>query len=92
MSSEMWVNGLVTLLDRLRLDGVLFRMSDALHRWRGIRMPERFVAVAGTPEMLAALADCYALAVVTSRSRVESLAFLEQYGLDRPGVCRDLSG
>ena len=81
MWSEMWVNGLVTLLDRLRLDGVLFRMSDALHRWRGIRVPERFVAVAGTPEMLAALADCYALAVVTSRSRVESLAFLEQYGL-----------
>ena len=81
MSSEVWVNGIVTLLDRLRLDSLLFQMSDALHRWRGIRMPGRFVAVPGTPEMLAALADCYALAVVTSRNRAESLAFLEQYGL-----------
>jgi HAD superfamily hydrolase (TIGR01549 family) len=81
MSSEMWVNAFITLLDSLHLDGVLFRMSDALNRSRGIRAPERFVAVAGIPEMLAALADCYALAVVTSRSRADSLAFLEQYSL-----------
>jgi predicted PurR-regulated permease PerM/phosphoglycolate phosphatase-like HAD superfamily hydrolase len=81
MTSEVFVNSIVTLLDRLRLDGLLFRMSDTLNRWRGVRVPGRFVAVAGTPEMLAALADCYALAVVTSRSRAESLAFLEQYSL-----------
>jgi len=81
MSSEVFVNGIVTLLDRLRLDSLLFQMSEPLHRWRGVRASGRFVAVAGTPEMLAALADRYALAVVTSRNRAESLAFLEQYGL-----------
>ncbi len=81
MSSEIWVNDLVTLLDRLRLDGPLFRLNEALHRWRGIRTPERFVAVPGTPEMLGALAACYRLGVVTSRSRTETLAFLAQYNL-----------
>ncbi len=81
MSSEEWINGLITTLDRLRLDGLLFRLNDALHRLRGIRTPENFVAVAGSPEALKALAEHYRLAVVTSRSRREANAFLAQYGL-----------
>lgn len=81
MSSESSVNGLITLLDRLHLDGLLFRLDAALHRWRGIRLPDRFVAVAGTPAMLRALAARYPLGIVTSRSRAESQAFLAQAGL-----------
>ncbi len=81
MGSEVWVNGFVTLLDRLSLDRLAFQMNDTLHRWRGIRPQDRFVAVADTPEMLARLATRYLLGVVTSRNRSESTAFLTQYGL-----------
>lgn len=81
MSSESYVNGVVTLLDRLHLDGLLFRLDAALHRWRGIRPAERFVAVAGAPAMVIALAARYPIGIVTSRRRAESLAFLAQYGL-----------
>jgi predicted PurR-regulated permease PerM/phosphoglycolate phosphatase-like HAD superfamily hydrolase len=81
MSSESSVNGLITLLDRLHLDGLLFKLDAALHRWRGIRPPDRFVAVAGTPAMLNALAARYPLGIVTSRGRAESQAFLAQHGL-----------
>jgi HAD superfamily hydrolase (TIGR01549 family) len=81
MSSEEFVNNLMTFLDRLGLDSLPFRLNDALHRWRGIRKPENFVAVAGSPEMLKTLAERYRLAVVTSRSQREATAFLAQYGL-----------
>lgn len=81
MSSETPVNRLVTLLDWLGLDSALFRLNDAFHRWRGIRKPDRFVAVSGSPEMLRELAGRYRLAVVTSRPRHEALAFLAQYDL-----------
>ncbi len=81
MSSETPVNRLVTLLDWLGLDSALFRLNDAFHRWRGIRKPDRFVAVSGSPEMLRELAGRYRLAVVTSRPRYEALAFLAQYDL-----------
>jgi predicted PurR-regulated permease PerM/phosphoglycolate phosphatase-like HAD superfamily hydrolase len=81
MSSEPYVNGLITLLDRLHLDGLLFRLDATLHRWRGIRPQDRFVAVAGTPAMLIALAARYPLGIVTSRNRAASRAFLAQCGL-----------
>lgn len=81
MRGEVIGNGFVTLLDRLHLDGVLFRANDALHRWRGIRPVDRFVAVADTPEVLRALAGRYRLAIVTSRNEAESRAFLAQQGL-----------
>ena len=81
MGSEEFVNGLMTFLDRLGLDSLPFWLNDALHRWRGIRKPADFVAVAGSPDMLRALAERYPLAVVTSRSQREAAAFLAQYGL-----------
>jgi len=81
MSSESYVNGLITLLDRLHLDGLLFRLDATLHRWRGIRPQDRFVAVTGAPAMLRALAARYPVGIVTSRNRAESQAFLAQYDL-----------
>jgi HAD superfamily hydrolase (TIGR01549 family) len=81
MASELFVNGFVTLLDRLHLDTLLFRLNDSLNRWRGLRQQEAFIAVAGTPEMLRELAGRYRLAIVTSRGRDETAAFLDQYDL-----------
>ncbi len=81
MFGEFYVNGLITLLDGLHLDGLLFKLDALLHRWQGIRPPERFVAVEGTPAMVTALAGRYRIGVVTNRSRAESQAFLAQYGL-----------
>lgn len=87
MAAEPFANGLVTVLDRLHLDDLLFRFSATLNRWRGIRPQERFVAVAGAPEAVIELAGRYAIGIVTSRSRQESMAFLAQYGLaDRVAV------
>ncbi len=82
MFSEAYFNGLITLLDRLRLDGVLLRLGTLLHRWQGIRPQERFVAVEGTPAAVIALAERYRIGIVTSRNRAESQAFLTQYGLN----------
>ena len=81
MSSEELVNDLVTTLNRLRLDSPVFRLSEIFHHWRGIRMPENFVAVNGSPEVLGLLAEDYRLAIVTSRNRREADAFLAQYDL-----------
>jgi HAD superfamily hydrolase (TIGR01549 family) len=81
MSCEELVNGLMTLFDRLGIDSLPFRLNDAFHRWRGIRRPENFVAVAGSQHMLRTLSERYRLAVVTSRSQREATAFLTQYGL-----------
>ncbi len=81
MRSESSVNGLITFLDTLQLDGVLFRLSDALHRWKGHRKADNFLAVAGTVETVHELASRYRLGVVTSRNKHEALEFLSQYGL-----------
>jgi HAD superfamily hydrolase (TIGR01549 family) len=95
MAAEPFVNGLVTLCDRLKLDDLLFRLNATLNRWRGIRPQERFVAVAGAVEAVTALATRYPIGIVTSRNRPESVAFLAQYDLaDRIAVLvtRDDSG
>jgi HAD superfamily hydrolase (TIGR01549 family) len=81
MASEVLVNAAITLLDWLYLDNLLFRLNDTLRRWRGLRRPDDFVAMTGTPEMLHELAGRYRLAVVTSRSRKEADRFLARYGL-----------
>jgi len=81
MFTEVFANGFVTLLDRLRLDGWLFRLNERLHRMRAIRRSDDFLAVAGSPEILHSLAERYALGIVTSRNRQETAIFLHQYGL-----------
>jgi phosphoglycolate phosphatase len=81
MTSEVVVNGVITLMDRLRLDGLLFRLNDTLHRWGGIRTYEKLLPVPGAPAMLRSLSERYRLAIVTCRNRTEATAFLNQYGL-----------
>jgi HAD superfamily hydrolase (TIGR01549 family) len=83
MRSEATVNGGITLLDRLRLDKLLFRLDDRFRRWRGIAKPEHFTAVAGSIDALRGLAQKgLALGIVTSRSRKDAEAYLAQYQLD----------
>ncbi len=81
MFSEVFVNGLVTFLDWLHLDGLLFRWSERLQRLGGMRPPGQFVPVAGTPDVLRVLARRYRLGIVTSRSAQDAAAYLTQYGL-----------
>jgi HAD superfamily hydrolase (TIGR01549 family) len=83
MRGEVAVNGGITLLDRLHLDNLLFRMDDRFRRWRGIARPEHFTAVAGSIESLWELAQKgLMLGLVTSRSRKDAEAYLAQFDLD----------
>jgi HAD superfamily hydrolase (TIGR01549 family) len=83
MHGEIVVNRAITLLDRLHLDNLMFRMDDRWRRWRGIAKPEQFTAVTGSIEGVRALAQKgFLLGIVTSRSRKDAEAYLAQYNLD----------
>lgn len=81
MASETPGNALMTFMDALGLDTPLLAFADRLRRLRGLRTRADFRIIAGVAEMLAGLNGRYRLAVVTTRSRSEAEAFLEQYGL-----------
>lgn len=84
MFAEVFMNGLITLLDRLHLDSALFRWSGRLQKIGGLRDREEFVAVAGAPDVLRALAQRYRVGIVSSRSADDAAAFLAQFGLADP--------
>lgn len=79
MASETPTNAFITLLDVLHLDDDLFSLNDCLRRLRGLRTPANFLAVDGVVDMIQALCQRYPLAVVTTRSRRDTWAFLNQY-------------
>ncbi|MBC7251834.1 MAG: HAD family hydrolase [Anaerolineae bacterium] len=79
MASETPTNAFITLLDVLHLDDDLFSLNDRLRRLRGLRTPANFLAVDGVIDLVRTLATRYALAVVTTRSRRDTHAFLAQY-------------
>lgn len=81
MFGEVFANGLVTALDALHLDGIVFRWGDRLQRLGGMRDREHFQAVEGTPEMLRNLAQRYRLGIVTSRNAHDAVTYLTQFGL-----------
>jgi len=81
MASETPGNALMTLIDVVGLDGPLMGFTDRLRRWRGLHTRPDFRIIAGVKEMLAALKGRYRLAVVSTRSRSEAQAFLDQHGL-----------
>lgn len=81
MWGEGWVNGALTALDVVGLDGVAFALRDALRTlWRGKR--REFLPVDGIGPMLERLGERYRLGVVTTRSRKAAHAFLRQIGFD----------
>ncbi len=82
MNSEVFVNGVVTLLDRVHLDAIMFRLGDWPRRWRGLRRRDDFVAVTGTLDAVRLLSRRgYAVGLVTSRSRADAQHFLKQFGM-----------
>ncbi len=81
IASEGLASFLITVPDRLGIDRPLAALTDHMAQWRGLGRPGRFRVVTGVPEMLAHLAPRYPLAVVSSRDRRSTLAFLDQWGL-----------
>ena len=81
MAAETPGNVMMTLVDMVGLDAPLMSFTNRLRRWRGLRTQHNFRIVADTEGMLTGVNGRYRLAVVTTRSRVEAEAFLEQYTL-----------
>ncbi len=81
MAVETPAARLLHLLDRVGLDDDLFSLGERLQRLRGVQTVPDFRPVEGVGEMLRDLNRRYHLAIVTTRSRREAQAFLEQQAL-----------
>jgi len=81
MTSEGPTNAFLTFLDILGLDDDLFALGDRLRRLRGLRTPANFQPIDGAVEAVRELSGRYPLGVVTTRSRRDAQAFLEQHAL-----------
>jgi HAD superfamily hydrolase (TIGR01549 family) len=81
MVSEGPTNALLTFLDILGLDDEFFALGDRLRRLRGLRTPANFQPVDGIVEAVRELSGRYPLGIVTTRSRRDAQAFLEQHAL-----------
>jgi phosphoglycolate phosphatase len=80
MAAEGPINGLLTFLDILGLDGPLLGLWRWFHRLRGVTAPD-FRLMEDADAVLAALKSRYRLAVVTTRGREDAEAFLDQHDL-----------
>ncbi|GAB4146120.1 MAG: HAD family phosphatase [Candidatus Promineifilaceae bacterium] len=74
MKVETPGNALITLFDILHLDQPLFHLKE---RWRATASGFRLIA--GIPQMINELDDAYRIGLVTTRSRHDVHAFLEQF-------------
>jgi N-acetyl-D-muramate 6-phosphate phosphatase len=81
MNSETPGNLLFGLPDRLGLDAPLARLSDQVYRLGMGRKVSQYLVIQGVQAMLAALQQHYPLAVVSARGERNTLAFLNQCGL-----------
>jgi len=81
MTSEGPTNAFLTFLDILGLDDDLFALGDRLRRLRGLRTPANFQPIDGAVEAVRELSGRYPLGIVTTRSRRDAQAFLEQHAL-----------
>lgn len=81
MAIETPANTVMTGIDVLGLDAPLRLFYDRLCTWRGWRTQAHFLIIDGVQGMLADLHERYRLAVVTTRSRPDAEAFLDQYDL-----------
>jgi HAD superfamily hydrolase (TIGR01509 family) len=92
VASETPVNYGMLLLTRTRLERLLGGWIDAGRRLKGIARHAELQAIPGAVEAVAALAQRYAIAVVTNRGRRDCAGFLERSGLAahvRAAVTRD---
>ena len=82
IAAEGPVNGIISIFDAFGLDDNLLSIGDRLRRLRGERPRGDFLPVDGALEAIRYLSSSYRLGVVTSRSRAEALAFLQQCELE----------
>jgi HAD superfamily hydrolase (TIGR01509 family) len=73
-------NTLLTLLDRMGFDDEALAVRGRLRQLAGQPPTDTFRLIDGVPELLERLGDRFSLAIVTTRSREEVDAFLEQFG------------
>jgi predicted PurR-regulated permease PerM/phosphoglycolate phosphatase-like HAD superfamily hydrolase len=81
MASEGPATRLLGLLDRIGLDDDVLDMGNRLRRLRGLHGPLNFKAVDGIEGTLRELNSRYHLAIVSTRSHREAVAFLTQHEL-----------
>jgi HAD superfamily hydrolase (TIGR01549 family) len=81
VAAEGPVNSVVTLLDILGLDDNLLSIGDKLRRVRGLQVRGQFVPVHGAIQTLRQLTKSYHLGLVTTRSRLDTESFVDQFGL-----------
>jgi N-acetyl-D-muramate 6-phosphate phosphatase len=81
MASESWANFWLTVPDRLGVDAPLAGLVDAIARFRGMGRPGDFRIIPGVAEMLIALSPRFPLAIVSSRDRRGTEAFLTEFAL-----------
>lgn len=68
-------------LDRFNLDAPVGRLYNLISRWNLGRKPRHFWLIPQVDELLARLVTRFPLAVVSARDRRNTLAFLDQFGL-----------
>ncbi len=83
MAAEGPGNWLLGLADRLGIDNLIAPFVELLHWMRGEARTRHFLLVPGTVEMLTAIAPRFGLAIVTTRDRRSTHAFLTQFELGR---------
>jgi N-acetyl-D-muramate 6-phosphate phosphatase len=81
MGLETPANAAFALLDWSELDGPAMRLLDWVQCHRRARPVEKFWAIPGALEAVAALSKYLPLAIVSARDEASSLAFLDQFGL-----------
>ena len=81
MAIETPMNALITLLDILGLDEKFFALSDWVRLILGQRTPAQYVAIEGAVQFIRELSTTYDLAIITTRSRVDTSVFLKAFGL-----------
>lgn len=80
MAAETPANALLTLLDKVELDKPALALKEQLGRLKGQRPAGQFQLVEGVAELLDYLDGRVKLGIITTRSRAEVDAFLEQFG------------
>jgi predicted PurR-regulated permease PerM/beta-phosphoglucomutase-like phosphatase (HAD superfamily) len=81
VTGDLLINEFLMLLGPLRLQRPFYQALDRLRSLQGHAATAKFVPVPGSLEMLAGLARCYPLALVTSRNATDVQTYLKQFDL-----------
>jgi predicted PurR-regulated permease PerM/phosphoglycolate phosphatase-like HAD superfamily hydrolase len=82
MGLEGPLNLMITVMDLLRLDKMVFSWGSWLRAAYGRQQPARYVAIDGVLQLVKAASERYDLAITTTRGRQEAEAFVQRFGLE----------